>query len=72
MYILSIIGLIIVLLLPAIIFGLYMKKHYKEEIKEIIKFYKDMKPELPSFKKTKVDVKNLLTELKKQKSNLNK
>jgi hypothetical protein len=72
MYILSIIGVIVLLLLPSIIFGLYIKKHYKEDIKEIIKFYKDMKPELPSFKKTKVDVKKVLMEIRKQKIDLNK
>jgi len=72
MYILSIIGVIVVLLIPLIIFVFYIKKHYKDDIKEIIGFYKDMRHELPSFKKTKVDVKNLLIELRKQKSNLNK
>jgi len=72
MYILSIIGVIVVLLVPVIIFVFYIKKHYKDDIKEIISFYKDMRHELPSLKKTKVDVKNLLIELRKQKSNLNK
>ena len=72
MYILSIIGVIVVLLLVPFIYGFYIWKRNKEEIKDVIRYYKEMKPEFPSFKKTKVDVKTLLMEIRKQKIDLNK
>lgn len=72
MYILSIIGVIVVLLLVPFIYGFYIWKRNKEEIKDVIRYYKEMKPEFPSFRKTKVDVKNILMEIRKQKIDLNK
>ena len=53
-------------------YTLQMWKYLKDEIKDVIRFYKSMRHEFPSFKEMKVDVKNILTELKKQKTNLNK
>jgi hypothetical protein len=72
MYTLLSIGVVVLILLIHLVIGFFIWRKYKKDIKEIIQFYKQMKPELPSFKKTTVDIKNLLSELKKQKNNLNK
>jgi hypothetical protein len=69
MYLLSIIGVVVSLLLMTFIYGFLIWKFNKEEIKQIIQLFKGGKLRLPSFKKRKVDVKNLLTDLK---NNLNK
>ena len=69
MYLLSIIGVVVSLLLMTFIYGYLIWKFNKEEIKQIIQLFKGGKLRLPSFKKRKVDVKNLLTDLK---NNLNK
>ena len=69
---LLIIGVVVVFLLIPIFCVFYLLKFHKNDVKGIIRFNMKLKSDLPSFKGQKVEIKNLLTGLKKQKTNLNK
>lgn len=62
----------VILLLIPIIVGTLIWVYLKDEIKIMFQFYKEMAKELPSFKKSKVDVKKILIDLKKNKELLKK
>lgn len=71
MKILAVIVAIVLLLIPITI-GILIWIYLKEDIKVMVSFYKDMMKELPSFRKSKINVKELLSELKKNKDLLKK
>lgn len=71
MKIFAIIIVIIMFLFPIIV-GILFWVYLRDEIKDTFRTYKELKSFLPSFKKNKIDVKHILSELKKNKELLKK